>query len=444
VNEKTFRNLLLELVEENPLAIRAVLKILDVEFSGEVPSLCVTCEERPRLVVNLDFINQNCRSDAEVKAVICHEFLHILLRHTEKRNRITEAEHLATDAVINAIIHRQLGPEYSALMAHYYQKAPGLIQLLRPMSAEEADQIKYKIHADTTPQWIRAWKGLYEGTLVVDDIKELAEEFDRSRGDNRVTMILPSLLGNHAELGEPLPRVLEDALDQTMKVMNGGGIWRSPRSRGIGAMACDTLFTSADTRLESWIRSTRSILIKHLVPDKKAQPTRLDHFEYVLPVLSPQDRRAFFRSLWIPYIPEACWSAHRNQPGGLAQVYLDVSGSMDAEMPYIITLLRRLRPYIRMPFWAFSDEVTPARIEAGRLITRTTGGTSMSCALKHIAETNPPSAVIITDGYIEPLEREEVRQIHGTRLHAIVSRAGNPAILARAGIDYSQLERIPT
>ncbi len=53
--------------------------------------------------------------------------------------------------------------------------------------------------------------------------------------------------------------------------------------------------------------------------------------------------------------------------GGSAQVYLDVSGSMDAEMPLIVALLGRLARYIRRPFWAFSDEVAPARIEGGRL-----------------------------------------------------------------------------
>ena len=73
MNAERFRRLLEELIDENPFAIRAALKILDVCFTESVPTLAVTCEERPRLLVNLEFVCKHCRSDAQVKAVICHE-----------------------------------------------------------------------------------------------------------------------------------------------------------------------------------------------------------------------------------------------------------------------------------------------------------------------------------------------------------------------------------
>ncbi len=133
-----FRAILAELIDENPFAIRAVLRILGVEFTADVPTLAVTCEERPRLLVNLDFVGEHCRTDAEVKALLCHEFLHVLLRHTEERKPFTRARHLALDAVINAIIHREHGSEYSAMMSRYYADAPGLGKLLRPMNEQES------------------------------------------------------------------------------------------------------------------------------------------------------------------------------------------------------------------------------------------------------------------------------------------------------------------
>jgi len=52
--------------------------------------------------------------------------------------------------------------------------------------------------------------------------------------------------------------------------------------------------------------------------------------------------------------------------------------------------------------------------------------------------------VIITDGYIESIPRQRVTEIRGTRLHAIVTRDGNPSLLKAAGIPYSQLGRLPT
>jgi hypothetical protein len=125
-------------------------------------------------------------------------------------------------------------------------------------------------------------------------------------------------------------------------------------------------------------------------------------------------------------------------------VYLDVSGSMFAEMPLIVALLGRLRPYIRRPFWAFSNVVAPARIEQGRLVADTTGGTSMGCVLAHVARTRPRAAVIVTDGYIEPLGAEQVAATAGTRLHVVVTRDGNPGLLERAGLSYTQLSRLPS
>ncbi len=443
MNENNFRNILFELIEENPFAIRAVLRILSIEFSTKIPTLCVTREERPRLMVNLDFVNQNCRTDAQVKAVICHEFLHILLRHTETRGTLTESEHLAMDAVINAIIDRELGKEYSAMMTQYYQKSPGLARLLRPLNFAESAQLALLSKTGNAPQWMLAWEALYQGKLVVDDIKELADDLNHSDEGNPNSRIISSLLGGHDVFNKPLPKALEDALDQAMKTMNGHGIWRSPQSRGLGATGYDAVFSSSNIKLEAWVKATSVILKKYLLPDKQARHTIEERKEYFLPVLSPRDRRAFFRATWNPYMPEANWENWIKRSGGLAQVYLDVSGSMHSEMPFIISLLGRLRQYIKMPFWAFSNEVAPAKIESGQLITRTTGGTSMMCVLEHIAKTKPLSAVVITDGYIEELAPQDVYQIRHTKLHAVVSRDGNAESLTKAGIDYSQLERIP-
>ncbi|MEO2161559.1 MAG: hypothetical protein ABGY29_03445, partial [bacterium] len=122
--EENFHSVYSELIEENPLAVRAVLKILKVEFTNRVPTLAVTLEERPRLLVNLEFITEHCRrgkriDEKFVKAVICHEFLHVLLRHTEKFNVLSPERHIALDAVINAIIHRDLGSGYSDFMRRY-------------------------------------------------------------------------------------------------------------------------------------------------------------------------------------------------------------------------------------------------------------------------------------------------------------------------------------
>ena len=82
-------------------------------------------------------------------------------------------------------------------------------------------------------------------------------------------------------------------------------------------------------------------------------------------------------------------------------------------------------------------------IERGQLRAETTGGTSISCVLEHLAKMRPESAVIVTDGYIEEVPTELVDAIGSVRLHAVVTRDGDPSELKLAGIPYSQLPKVP-
>lgn len=428
-----FRNLVEELGAENPLAIRPFLRILEVRFTKEVPTLAVTREERPALLVNLDFLDMHCETDEHVKAVVLHEYLHILLRHTERRGPVTVAEHIATDAVINAIIHRQAGEAYSSMMSKYYAREKGLLCLLRPRgdSGSRAD-----VGSD---QLWQAWCGLEDGTLVVDDIREIAQQLEPKAED---VLVLGRLLGNHDE-ESALPDAIVDVLNDALRTMNGGGVWRSPSSRGFGETEYEALVRGEERAREEWKRKTLGILRRYVVPDSRPTGTELSPSSYMLPVLSTGDRRAFVRSIWSPFLPEARWSTEVPRPVGTTNVYLDVSGSMNAEMPLVIALLSSLRRHIRMPFWAFSNSVAPATIRDGALVTRTTGGTSIECVLKHIAQTKPESAVIFTDGYIETVYPQWMRDIGNTRVHAIVTRDGSTNLLDRARIACTQLERVP-
>jgi len=449
MNARDFQNVYRELIDENPLAIRAVLKVLCVEFTDTVPTLAVTCEARPRLLVNLAFVRAHCRTEAHVKALICHEFLHVLLRHTERFTTLTEAEHLAFDAVINAIIHRSLGPDFSGMMSRYYADQRGVERLLRPPTDPEVDRVNTNswggLRASVEEKRVlSAWHGLYTGQLVADDIRDLARDFIQRR-KRKV-----SFLGDHENLAtvkssDALPTgPLADALDTALKAMNGSGVFRHTNGRGIGADAYRNEVRGADSAVERWRQETFAVLRRHLLPDPRSIAREPSSRRFSLPVLSPGDRRAALRSLWSPFLPDARWETEHTARAGSAHVYLDVSGSMNAEMPLVVSLLARLSAYIRRPFYAFSNVVAPARIERGRLISNTTGGTSMGCVLDHVARTKPRAAIVVTDGYIETLSRKQVADAAGTRLHVIVTRDGNAQLLHRAGLPYTQLSRLPS
>lgn len=477
IDAARFSALVIELLDENPLAIRPVLKILGIEFTPSVPTLAVSCTDRPALLVNLDFVSAHCRSDAHVKALIYHEFLHVLLRHTEDPRPLTPARHLAADAVINAIIHRQFGEAYSGMMANYYAEASNLKKLLRPMNAAERDAFhkRFFLKHSQPPAWVQAWNQLYAGRLVVDDIEALAGTLLRAekpapserprqcdgppfnlahpRGGGAAAdpaSITNTLLGNHDESDlaqsnrQPLPPKLREALDDALRQMNGDGIWRSPKSRGAGAHPYEAIVRAADCPVRAWQRATLALLKRHALPDTRSRLLRDDPVDYRIPVLSPGDRRAFLRSMWDPLLPEANWRGHQRRPEGTTQVYLDVSGSMNAEMPHIVALLAQLGPRIHRPLWAFSNVVAPAEIVRGQLKAQTSGGTSMQCVIEHVARTRPAAAIVLTDGYIETLPRKLIAKIDGIRLHVLVTRDGNPAQIARAGLPYTQLEKLPT
>lgn len=454
---RLFDALLQELIDENPFAIRAALRILNVEFTDTIPTLAVTCEVRPRLLVNLNFLSEHAKTESQAKAVIIHEFLHVLLRHTEGRQPLTSARHLAFDAVINAIIDRQYGSEYSSMMANYYGASKGLQKSLRPMNPEERKWF-YK-HEAESPTWVRAWDALYAGRLIADDIESLAETLSnfvlkdqagkgkKSEGPFTLeegSLDVSDLLGNHEDLGKEMEGELAKALDSAVKQMNGKGVWRSPGSRGIGGSPIETLISADTSPMQRWESKTLSVIRKFITPDRQSRARREELWSYRIPVLSPGDRRAFLRSQWSPFLPEASWQGQRIKQEGTAQVYLDVSGSMDHEMPAIIHLLNRLGKHIRRPFWAFSNVVAPAIIEKGQLRTSTTGGTSMSCVLEHVAKTRPDAAIVVTDGYIEEIDRRLVTRVSSSRLHALVTRDGDPRLLAKAGLSYTQLDKVPS
>ena len=60
--------------------------------------------------------------------------------------------------------------------------------------------------------------------MVVDDIADIAKDLALCEGTS-------DLLGNHDGDGA-LNEQVRDALDESLKRMNGGGIWRAPRAWG--------------------------------------------------------------------------------------------------------------------------------------------------------------------------------------------------------------------
>ena len=159
-----------------------------------------------------------------------------------------------------------------------------------------------------------AWAGLYDGRLVADDIRDLARDLVEPDDGTMVR-----LLGDHENLAgatfgaDTVAGLLADALKTALKAMNGSGVFRSPKGRGIGADAYCNEVRAADTAVDRWRRETYAVLRRHLLPDPRSIAREPSSRSFALPVLSPGDRRAALRSLWSPFLPDARWETEHHR-----------------------------------------------------------------------------------------------------------------------------------
>ena len=82
-----------------------------------------------------------------------------------------------------------------------------------------------------------------------------------------------------------------------------------------------------------------------------------------------------------------------------ANVYLDVSGSMQEYIPWMYGVINGMMRYMAPKIYLFSNkivEITRAELQQGQL--RSTGGTDFDCVIKHLAAARVPTALVITDG----------------------------------------------
>lgn len=426
---------LLDLAEENPLACRALFRITKLRFTEMVPTLAVSLSRAPQLMISRTFINANAKTEQDLKTLLMHEFLHVLLLHTEKYDLMTPLMNIALDAIINALIHRNLGATGSDLFRRMYE-SNNFECLLRPMESAEWPEAK---EDDTRDLFCTVHEKIYKGEYVAEDLHELLE-YLYSRGLIRGVPKL-ILIGNH-EARESINPSNRKLLDGILGRMDGTGIWRRVRERGIAEQKEGVLRQIGRQKLERWMRQTEKILDACMHDDPQGKKV-LHPEEHLMPVLGTRDRRAALRYTWSGIIPLSRHEHRKARPAQSVNVYLDVSGSMNDEIDRIILLLRRYRDRIRKPLWVFSNAVSPAVFEKNGLRYDSTGGTSIECVLDHIRKTKSKKNLIVTDGYTESITPDMLNGVAIGGLYAIISANGNPEKLEEHHINCIQLEELP-
>lgn len=424
--ENQIRHIVAEFAEENAFACNALFKICEIRFTDQVPTLAVTISRNPTLLINKSFLDEHAINENDIKCVLMHEFLHVLLQHTEKYKFNTPLLNIALDSIINSIIHRVYGIHFSEFFSRLYKNVGIKILLRPPDDAENVSDDLASIKED-----------VYEGKFSGDNLYELLQYLLQKGVITSKETIL--LVGNHSP-SEISPEN-QKILDEILKKMDGSLIWNKPGTRGSANGLKEEEKRIEKMKVDKWRNSTHSILKKCLTDDDKKK-NKLSEKKIFIPVLSNTDRRAIASYSFNKIIPLSANIISLPQSSETVNIYFDVSGSMDIEIDLIISLLHSFRNEIKKPLWVFSDAVSEATFQNGSLAYRSSGGTSISCVFDHIKKMKFKKSVIITDGYTEDINALMLAGINTKNIWAIVSSKGNPSQFEKNKIKYHQLTKI--
>ena len=111
----------------------ALLRLLDTVETDEVETAAVECTSMPRLLINPQFVEAHAATSERLLMLVMHELHHVLLGHTRLFPRLTPADNLIFDAVINALLCRMFPkPEHTSFFTDFYSDAHFPECLLRP------------------------------------------------------------------------------------------------------------------------------------------------------------------------------------------------------------------------------------------------------------------------------------------------------------------------
>lgn len=394
-----------------------LLGLLDVVADRSVPSAAVECTERPRLLINPDFVEQNCRHDEDLLVLVMHELYHVMLGHTRLFPRATRSQNIAFDAVINAMIARQLpGPECAEFLRAVNPPDRFPACLLRPPDGWP--------HASHYPvemsERVRGHLELLYGAsgdqITYQELfEDLAQDLEGDPGSDAV------LLGDHSGLageGRHDPEACDDPLlgDILRRVASR---WPTSSGRtmapGTGGQPWEVRLEPARQARADFAAALIRLLRRAGVGARERRGRRglvlsdVESIRYGV-LRNAGDRRAVaFERLWGQ--PPLLWQTRvteprpRPRPGGVAHVYLDVSGSMSSVLPMVAAALdgpHRRGECRTFVFSTVVDEVPSGGLEAACLAN--TGGTSIQCVLQHLMAipraSRPRRVVLLTDGLV--------------------------------------------
>lgn len=375
------------------LYMNELLSLLSIRLSStETHSACVTCTNKPELILNPEFIEEYCKTDEHLFMLVMHELYHIILGHTKLYSNHSEIDNIAFDSIINAMLCRIFPQdEYTSFFCNINKADtfPGCI--LRPKAENSISEV------------IPLLDNLYNSNTgtYFDTYQTIINYFKNHK------LGLYMLLGNHdnKKINDPkLVNVIERIVEKwprPPKPISGRDLGEKSKTENI------LLNQNIDKRKKiiKFLRQASIIVGKHenLKRDYENIETSIMTF-----VPNYKDRMLYAKKKIYDYVLTYNDFTKINSYSSLSHtstyVYLDVSGSVIDDLKTFMPLL--LKPYKNKEclIYTFSTEVYPTNPKDfidGKV--KTTGGTDINCIFDYYfslpKRKRPKKIVILTDGY---------------------------------------------
>lgn len=412
------------LIPTNHIGYFSLLGLLHIGFSEEVKTAAVDLGRRGMLRINPTFFKKHCFTDERLTMLVLHELMHILLGHTRLYRRVTTAQNIAFDAVINAHICRLLPePEYTAFFRDFYRDDRLPEALLRPPAGWSDGQPEWKL----TGEALSVHRALYDQQDVDITTMEVLQLVEQLISRKQITVFL---LGSHgsgtdSESVDPsLMRKIRELVAEWPRELVKSG-------RDDGGKRIEEQIQLRDSNRRV-VRTIRRALLS--LVEAYGTPVRQFRGEGAVPALLPwrttTDRRGIVAEQLPSAPPRVFWSGNlsgrQKTWHEVPTVYIDVSGSMSRILPVLYSALLPLRQYIAPQIMLFSTELERipfAQLKQG--IVCSTYGTNISCVTRDIIERKIRKALILTDGWVGAIPYMHQKYLRKMDLAAVITDPGD-------------------
>ena len=404
---ETLTDRLLSSFPSGSYCLQSLLQLAEITETTAVPTACVECRSRPRLLVNPEFVARHAETPEKLVMLVMHELHHVMLGHTRLFPRITPLDNLVFDAVINSMLSHLLSERaYRALFIDFYSDAKFPECFLRPPVVWSPGG---EVEIPRALRSRRALGALYRRLYSVpgpsyDELREaLAAEVHESG------VPLGILLGDHRDeddgassagaLDGMSPVLIEAIRDLVRK-------WPTTPLPVIGQSVNAMLESTRITLPPAGPHVKLAALLRRIAGDGADGPWRRLR-ESTTPAESPipvLDRRsAVLRAIGMrPLLHRTAVHGRRPVPNReRVHVYLDVSGSMAGLVPALARVIVDCGDRVHRSIHLFSErvvDVSLAQLRAGDCTS--TLGTSIECVAEHLAAHQIRRAVLVTDGLV--------------------------------------------